>query len=89
VSGGAGAVGTTVAKAILESGGDVVLVDIVDFPGPQCWGKLFETCINPYALGVYLTTLPTLPTLPTPRAEIMLSNNQKSFRSSQHSRFVS
>lgn len=40
VSGGAGAVGTTVGKAILESGGDVVFLDLVPSPSPEPWGKL-------------------------------------------------
>jgi hypothetical protein len=36
VSGGAGAVGTVVGIAILESGGDVVFVDVSD-PIPETW----------------------------------------------------
>ena len=37
VSGGAGAVGTAVGVAVLESGADVVFVDVSD-PTPESWG---------------------------------------------------
>ena len=40
VSGGAGAVGTVVGVAILESGADVVFVDILPEPNAETWGKL-------------------------------------------------
>ncbi|KAJ4288575.1 hypothetical protein N0V90_011812 [Kalmusia sp. IMI 367209] len=39
ISGGIGAVGSTVGKAILESGGDVVLLDMPPTPDPQIWSK--------------------------------------------------
>ncbi|KAF1844461.1 NAD(P)-binding protein [Cucurbitaria berberidis CBS 394.84] len=42
ISGGAGAVGTTVGKAILESGGDVVFVDIVAQPNTDTWKAIEE-----------------------------------------------
>ncbi|OWY44387.1 hypothetical protein AA0118_g1185 [Alternaria tenuissima] len=41
ISGGAGAVGTVVGKAILESGGDVVFVDVSN-PNPKAWSSLQE-----------------------------------------------
>lgn len=41
ISGGAGAVGTVVGKAILESGGDVVFVDVSN-PDPKAWSSLQE-----------------------------------------------
>ncbi|KAB2102566.1 hypothetical protein AG0111_0g9236 [Alternaria gaisen] len=41
ISGGAGAVGTVVGKAILESGGDVVFVDVSN-PNPKTWSSLQE-----------------------------------------------
>ncbi|RYN84607.1 hypothetical protein AA0117_g1258 [Alternaria alternata] len=41
ISGGAGAVGTVVGKAILESGGDVVFVDVSN-PNPKAWNSLQE-----------------------------------------------
>ncbi|KAF1952251.1 NAD(P)-binding protein [Byssothecium circinans] len=37
ISGGAGAVGTTVGKAILETGGDVVFADIPSSPDAKTW----------------------------------------------------
>ncbi|KAH7071751.1 hypothetical protein FB567DRAFT_564539 [Paraphoma chrysanthemicola] len=42
VSGGAGAVGTCVGGAILESGADVVLVDIAKSPAQESWDQLIE-----------------------------------------------
>ncbi|KAG9192486.1 hypothetical protein G6011_11220 [Alternaria panax] len=41
ISGGAGAVGTVVGKAILESGGDVVFVDVAN-PNPETWSLIQE-----------------------------------------------
>ncbi|RYO03010.1 hypothetical protein AA0119_g4912 [Alternaria tenuissima] len=41
ISGGAGAVGTVVGRAILESGGDVVFVDVSN-PDPKAWSSLQE-----------------------------------------------
>jgi len=41
VSGGAGAVGTAVGVAILESGADVVFVDVSD-PTPESWDRIQE-----------------------------------------------
>ncbi|KAI1516593.1 short chain dehydrogenase [Pyrenophora tritici-repentis] len=43
ISGGAGAVGTCVGKAILESGGDVVFLDIIPEPNPETWETILET----------------------------------------------
>ncbi|RMZ68616.1 oxidoreductase short chain dehydrogenase reductase family [Pyrenophora seminiperda CCB06] len=43
VSGGAGAVGTCVGKAILESGGDVVFLDILPDPDPETWEIIDQT----------------------------------------------
>jgi hypothetical protein len=40
VSGGAGAVGVVVGKAILESGGDVVFLDLMPHPPADKWRKL-------------------------------------------------
>lgn len=42
VSGGAGAVGTTVGKAVLESGGDVVFVDMAPSHNVDTWSKLLS-----------------------------------------------
>ncbi|CAI6336421.1 unnamed protein product [Periconia digitata] len=43
ISGGAGAVGTTIGKAILESGGDAVFSDMVSSPDPDTWKSLEDT----------------------------------------------
>ncbi|KAF2247191.1 NAD(P)-binding protein [Trematosphaeria pertusa] len=42
ISGGAGAVGTTVGKAILESGGDAVFVDMAPSPNAETWKAIEE-----------------------------------------------
>lgn len=42
ISGGAGAVGTTVGKAILESGGDAVFVDMAPSPNEETWKTIKE-----------------------------------------------
>ena len=41
VSGGAGAVGSTVGKAVLESGGDAVLVDLASAPSAETWSSSY------------------------------------------------
>ena len=38
VTGGAGALGSAVVRAVLESGGDVVCLDVVDVPAESVWG---------------------------------------------------
>lgn len=40
VSGGAGAVGTCIGKAVLESGGDAAFFDILSSPDESTWRKL-------------------------------------------------
>lgn len=40
VTGGAGALGSAVVAGILESGGDVVCLDVVDTPGEATWGMV-------------------------------------------------
>ena len=37
VTGGAGALGSAVVEAVLESGGDVVCLDVVDAPAEGQW----------------------------------------------------
>ena len=53
VSGGAGAVGTTVGKAILESGADDVFSDIAPSPNEDTWSiskeVLFEKIVLKYS----------------------------------------
>ncbi|KAF2016374.1 NAD(P)-binding protein [Aaosphaeria arxii CBS 175.79] len=43
LSGGAGAVGLCVGKAILESGGDIVLLDVAQSPNAAQWEDIEET----------------------------------------------
>ncbi|KAH7390008.1 hypothetical protein BKA66DRAFT_460292 [Pyrenochaeta sp. MPI-SDFR-AT-0127] len=53
VSGGAGAVGTTVGKAILENGGDVVFLDVVPSPKPETWEAINECAQSHNANALY------------------------------------
>lgn len=39
VTGASGFLGVTVAAAILESGGDVVCLDVMEAPKPDDWGE--------------------------------------------------
>jgi hypothetical protein len=40
VSGGAGAVGTCIGEAVLESGGDAAFLDMLSSPDESAWRKL-------------------------------------------------
>ncbi|KAL1800093.1 hypothetical protein ACET3X_000435 [Alternaria dauci] len=54
VSGGAGAVGTVVGKAILESGGDVVFVD-VSSPSSEAWSLIQGHAKSNNTLAIFQT----------------------------------
>jgi FlaA1/EpsC-like NDP-sugar epimerase len=40
ITGGAGALGSAVVRAVLESGGDVICLDVVDVPVESTWSML-------------------------------------------------
>lgn len=42
VTGAAGFVGVEISGTILESGGDVVCLDVIDAPPVDSWGKFYK-----------------------------------------------
>ncbi|KAF2485799.1 dehydrogenase with different specificitie [Neohortaea acidophila] len=54
ISGGAGYLGMEVAGAVLECGGDVVLMDVVDAPPKHAWDQLQLLADKVRRLAVYL-----------------------------------
>lgn len=43
VTGASGFLGTTVAASVLETGGDVICLDVMDSPKSSDWGKISNT----------------------------------------------
>jgi nucleoside-diphosphate-sugar epimerase len=50
VTGGGGAMGLVLAGSILESGGDVICLDLADEPPKEEWGKHNRRCPQILAL---------------------------------------